>query len=53
MFTWLALNYRVLARKKIKEGGVVLISKYICGFSDHIKEILPHENVGNDCICYV
>ena len=30
---------RVLARKKIKEG-VVLISKHICGFSDHIKAFL-------------
>ena len=30
------------SQKKMKEG-VVLRSKHICGFSDHIKEILPQK----------
>ena len=38
----LQLNCRVLASKE----GVVLRSKDICGFSDHIKGILPQKGGG-------
>ena len=31
--------------KKREERWVVLRSKHICGFSDHIKGILPHDGV--------
>ena len=37
-----ANNVRVVARKKLKRR-VVLRSKDICGFSDHIKNILPQK----------
>ena len=33
------------SQKKLKEG-VVLRSKHVCGFSDHIKEMLPQKGGG-------
>ena len=38
-------------QKKIKEG-VVLISRHVCGFSDHIKEILPQKGGTSLLSCF-
>ena len=38
------------SQKKIKEG-VVLRSMHVCGFSDHINEILPQKG-GSVCLVF-